>query len=190
MATLTPSSEDTRIYELCVLIAYPLTQKEEQEALKRVEELFEEAGAKQVSNDIWGRRGLAYKIKGFEEGSFVVYYWDLDPSKLRDIERQLLILPNVLRHLVVKPPKGYEMVDYSKQFDAWKKEKVVAEEGKAKEHEERLRQKMLDKQKRQTKPRATKKVEEEIPKEAAAPMEKEELTSEIDKLISGDELEI
>ena len=75
MTTFTPTSEDTRVYELCVLYPHPLSQKEEQDLLKEIEALFTEAGATQLHKDLWGRRGLAYKINVYEQGSYVLYYY-------------------------------------------------------------------------------------------------------------------
>ena len=45
------TSENTRIYEFCMLLAYPLSQKEESDLMKEIEKLFEEAGGKQVAKD-------------------------------------------------------------------------------------------------------------------------------------------
>jgi small subunit ribosomal protein S6 len=187
MATLTPSSEDTRIYELCVLLPYPMQPKELSEVQNEVEKLFEEAGGKQVAKDVWGRRGLAYKIEGSTEGIFVVYYYDLLPEKMEEIEHALRIMPKVLRHMVVKPPKDYQVVEFSKKYEEWKQSEQSAVETRKKDQEEELRKKMIAKQQRQTKRAepAPKKVVKEV-------TEKDEgkITAEIDKLISADELEL
>ena len=74
---------ETKVYEICVLIPFPLNQKEEQEIQKAVEGLIEEHGGKQVAKDVWGRRGLAYRIKGYDEGNYIVYYYELDPNNLK-----------------------------------------------------------------------------------------------------------
>src|SRR5438874_124716 len=109
MPTLTPSSEDVRIYECCILYPYPLGQKEEAELLKEIEGLFADAGGKLVMKDAWGRRGLAYPIGGAVEGNYIVYYYELDPLKVKEIDGALRIMKNVDRHLLVKPPKNYQI---------------------------------------------------------------------------------
>ena len=113
MAVLTASSEDTRVYELCILYGYPTPQKEEAELLKQVEALFDEAGAKIIEKDSWGKRGLAYTIGGFDQGVYVVYYLDMDPSKLKEMDSAIRIVPGLLRHIIVKPPKDYELLKFS-----------------------------------------------------------------------------
>ena len=151
MPTIEATSEDTRVYEVCVLFPYPLNQKEEKEAHKEVEDYFEEVGAKQVSKDSWGRRGLAYKIGGYTEGSFIVYYYEMDPLKLKEVDQNLRISKNVLRHITVKPPKGYQIVKYSEKYEEWLENKDTEVEETKQQKEDELKKKMLEKQKRQQK---------------------------------------
>lgn len=185
MPTIESTSEDTRVYEVCVLFPFPMNQKEEKDAQKEVEGYFEEVGAKQVAKDAWGRRGLAYKIGGYTEGSFVVYYYEMDPSKLKEVDQNLRISKNVLRHMTVKPPKGYQIVNYSEKYEQWLQDKEVQEEERKKKKEEDLKKKMLEKQKRQS----TKAEPETAAKEVEA-TDETEITAEIDKLIADDDLEI
>jgi len=186
MPTLEPTSEDTRVYEICVLYPYPLSQKEESNAQKEVEDFLKETGGKEIAKDAWGRRGLAYNIGGYTEGSFVIYYYELDPTKLDELDHNLRISKSSLRHMIIKPPKGYQIIEYSKRYEEWLKEREVEEETLEKQKEEDLKKKMLERQKRQTKRTEDKKTPE---KEKAAPAGKE-ITAEIDKLIADDELEI
>jgi len=188
MPELAATSEDTRVYEICVLLPYPLSQKEEEQAQKEIEKLLSEASGKQIAKDAWGRRGLAYRIGGFDEGNFIVYHYELNPEQIKELDENLRIVKNVLRHMIVKPPKGYQIVQYSEQYEQWQKERVQAEETRKQHREEELKKKMLERQKRQTKRAAPKKeaVEEPTPKEEG----REKLTAEIDKLIADDELEI
>ena len=197
MPTLEPTTETGRIYEFCVLYPYPLSQKEEKNAQKSVEDLFAEAGGKQVAKDVWSRRGLAYKIGGYDEGIYVVYHYEIDPEKLKELDNALRITKNVLRHIVVKPPKNYQIVEYSKEYEKWLKNKETEVDKKAQEKEDQLKQKMLEKQKRQA-ARAEKKEKVSVSAKTAPDKEKKEdlakdeaeLTAEIDKLIADDELEL
>lgn len=187
MPVLETTSEDTRIYEFCVLYPYGLTQKEEQEVLKAVEAHIEEAGGKQVAKDAWGRRGLAYPIKGHTEGNYVVYYYEIDPAKLKELDEALRITLNVLRHIVVKPPKGYEIVKFSEHYEEWKKSESDRDEKKRKEREAALERKVAEKAKRQVRRAEEKKKVEEQP---IAKESKVDISQELEKLISNDDLDI
>jgi small subunit ribosomal protein S6 len=177
---------DLRTYELCLLYGYPIQQKEEQDLLKEVEKLFTEAGGKQLMRDAWGRRGLAYAIEGQMEGSFVIYYYEIDPSKVREIDHALSIMPGVLRHMIVKPPKGYAMVPYANRLEEWLKEKEKLEEDREKKKEEALQKRITEKAMMKAKKVETDKKVESA--ETKKPMKKEELSTEIEKLISDDNL--
>lgn len=180
--------EDTRIYEFCFLYPCTLSQKEESELLKEVEKIIEETGAKQISKDLWGKRGLAYKIKGQTEGNYVVYHYEMEPRAIIEIDTPLRITANVLRHMIVKPPKGYEVTKFSEGFVQWLKERENAVDEKKKEKEDRLAARVAEKAKRQVKRTAAAKKEED-----AAPKEKtdsKQISEELDKLISDDDLDI
>jgi len=187
MTSLMPTSEDTVIYEFCVLYPANLSQKEEQTLLKGIEEIFAEAEGKQIAKDAWGRRGLAYPIKKQTEGNFLVLYYELDPQKLKEVDRQLRILPNVLRHLMVKPPKGYELVKYSEAFEQWQKDQVTAVETKRKDEETKLQRKVVEKAKREAKRTEVKKAEVKK-KETPSTLEEADLSKKLDELISDDTL--
>lgn len=174
-----------RIYEIAVLLPYPMAQKEEHQAIKEIETIFKEAGAREVSKDVWGQRGLAYDIKGHSEGNFIVYHQEIEPGKIREIDTALRIVPGVLRHIVVTPPKGYRIVKYSESYEVWLKERESASEKTKREREEDIQKRIADKAKRQVKREKTAKAE--APAEA---VNKEELGKKLDKLISDDSIEI
>lgn len=189
MPTLTPTTEDGRIYEFCILYPSNLPQKEENELLKEIEGIMEEAGGKQMGKDPWGKRGLAYPIKGNTEGNFIVYYYELDPSKLKEITTALRITPKLLRHIIVKPPKGYEIVAYSARFTEWLKEREKEGERKTREREEALAKKVADRAKRTVKRTETKKKEDEAAA-PAKPADKKKISEELEKLISEDSMDL
>ncbi|MFA7681678.1 MAG: 30S ribosomal protein S6 [Candidatus Peribacteraceae bacterium] len=188
MPTLTPSTEDALIYECAVLYPYPLSQKEEQEIIKEVEKIFEDAGGKQIAKDSWGRRGLAYAIKGYTEGCYMILYYELAPAKVQEIDEALRILRGVLRHLIIKPPKGYEVVEYSEKYEAWRKERSTEAERRKEEREQELQHRVAEKAKRQAK-----RAQEEKKTTAAEvkkPMEEKKLTEQLEKIISEDEFDL
>lgn len=182
------------LYELCVLSPVNLSQKEEQTLLSGIEELFAEAEGKLVAKDAWGRRGLAYRIKKQTEGNFVIYYFEVNPQKLKEVDKQLRILPNVLRHLIVKPPK--EMlpliakgtpVKYSERYEQWIKDQATAVETERREEEGRLQKKVADRAKIQAKRTEVKKkeVQKKVP---TSTLEEADLSKKLEELISDDTL--
>jgi|CXWL01.1.fsa_nt_gi small subunit ribosomal protein S6 len=180
-ATIDDLDDEPRTYEVAVVYPFPMNQKEETELQKNIEEIFTEAGAALIMKDVWGRRGLAYKIGGCTEGTFIIYYYTIDPLKVKEIDQQIRILKGVLRHMIVKPPKNYEMVPYAGNYDKWKDQEKLIQEKAAMDKEERLKKQVVDKAKRQTK-------KEEKPEVKVKPMTGEAITQELDKLISDKDL--
>lgn len=182
-------TEDATLYELCVLAPYPLTQKEEQTVWKEVEALFDEVGAKVTFKDVWGRRGLAYKIGGFAEGAYVIYMVEMGPSKVRELDKQLRILKNVLRHLIVKPPKHYKPIKYSELYTKWEEEGTFQQLRRSQEKQKKLEKQVMDKAKTAAKKATTRtrKVEEASDKPK---MSEEAISNEVSKLLSSDAIDL
>lgn len=178
-------TEDNRVYEIAILYPYPIQPKEEQELLKGVEEIFAEAGARVMLKDTWGRRGLAYAIGGHREGNFVLYYLDLDPIKVKEINAQLRILRGVLRHLIVKPPKNYKIMPYAEHYAQWKERDRLEGEAREQEREDKVKKQMVEKAKRKASD------EKKVEKKSDAPAVTEaDLTKQLEKLISDKDLEL
>ncbi len=186
MVSYTPSEDDNvRLYEIALLYAFPINQKEETELQKAVEHLFEEAGGKQIFKDVWGRRGLAYKIGGFNEGSFIIYYYELDPSKIDGIDEELRILKGVLRHMIIKPTKNYEIMSYADSEKKWNEKDRLEGERKQQEKEEKKLKQVVEKAKRKTAPK-----KDDAADKPEKKMTGKALNAELDKLISDSDIEI
>lgn len=175
---------EPRLYECCILFPYPMPQKEEAQLVKEVEGLFTEAGATLKAKDAWGRRGLAYPIKDAMEASVTVYYYEILPEKLTELDKNLRITKGVLRHMFVKPPKGYQILKYGELYDTWLKERESVEDKRSREREERLRDQVAAKAKR----RAVRKPSDAKPA-TGEKVSGEVLNKKLDKLIEGDALD-
>lgn len=180
MADLIASSEDVRIYECAIVYPYGLPQKDEAGVVKEIEGYFDEIGAKLISKDAWGRRGLAYPIKGAKEANITIYYYEMDPLKLKEVDQSLKISKGVLRHLFVKPPKHYQIVKYSAAYEQWLKERESIDQKRTRERQAALEEKVAAKAKRKAQAKPVTKTEK------SAPVSGEVLTQKLDKLISDD----
>lgn len=93
-----------RDYEVTVIIQPQLDETERTQLIERLSNLLvpgpKEEGAL-VANH-WGVRQLAYPIKKFTEGYYVLFEGQLDPTRIKDIERSMQYNEDVLRYLVVR----------------------------------------------------------------------------------------
>lgn len=181
----TLKDEDARLYEFCILYPFPMTQKEEAALLKEIDGIFAEAGAIPVSKDTWGRRGLAYPIGGYTEGTYVIYYFEMDPAKVAEVDQALKITKGLLRHMIVKPPKNYEIVSYAKRYEEWLERRHVEDQERENEKARRIEERVVEKAKRDAK-RTESRAKKPADKKAAAG----EVDQQLDKLLSSDNLDI
>jgi small subunit ribosomal protein S6 len=94
--------EILRDYELVTIIVPQLDDQGVATAIERISGWITSGGGTIGSTNVWGRRTLAYAIQKLNEGVYVVFNFQLPPSKTRELERDLRINEQVIRHLLVR----------------------------------------------------------------------------------------
>jgi small subunit ribosomal protein S6 len=90
-------------YELVVIISPQVGDDEMPDAVERlVRRPIESQGGVCQEVNLWGRRKLAYPVKKYLEGSYVLTQLELEPAKAKELEQSLLISEEVIRHLLVR----------------------------------------------------------------------------------------
>ena len=89
-------------YEIAVLY-HPDLEVDLSKAEDRVTKIFTDNGGKITGTDNWGKRKLAYNIKGNEHAIYVFYTVELPPASVQKIESTLNITDEVIRFLITKP---------------------------------------------------------------------------------------
>ena len=70
--------------------------------INRVSQFITERGGALVKQDVWGLRRLAYPIKKYREGNYILTQFSVDPKHTRELESTLRLTPNVIRHILVR----------------------------------------------------------------------------------------
>ena len=106
MAISEPAAEvdngQLRDYELVVVISPELTGEALETMADSVSQFVTDKGGVVDNVERWGERKLAYPIKHFLEGSYVLTKFKLKPELTKELEAKLQISEGVLRHLLVK----------------------------------------------------------------------------------------
>ena len=89
-------------YEIAVLY-HPDLEVDLTKAEDRVKKIITDNGGKVSVTDNWGKRKLAYKIKGNEHAVYVFYTVDLPPAAVQKVESTLNITDEVIRFLITRP---------------------------------------------------------------------------------------
>ena len=91
-----------RPYELGFIIPSSIPETETQGVIDTVRGWIESLDGQVTNVDYWGRRRLAYSIEEFREGYYVFLHMDFAPSRLRELENNLHLSNQVIRHLVIR----------------------------------------------------------------------------------------
>ena len=91
-----------RDYEL-VLITVPQLEEEALATLiQRVSGWITAGNGTVTGTNVWGRRQLAYAIRKQTEGIYVVINFQLVPSSTRELDRNLRLDEQIIRHLAIR----------------------------------------------------------------------------------------
>lgn len=91
-----------RKYELFVIIRADLNAEAMDSQLEAITGWVETNGGNVVSIDRWGQRRMTYPIKKQRDGYYVLFNVELPPSAPPEIERNIRISEDLLRHLIVR----------------------------------------------------------------------------------------
>lgn len=89
-------------YEIAVLY-HPDLEIDLEKATGKVEKIFTDNGGAITNTDNWGKRKMAYPIKGHESAVYVMYTLDLPGQSVRKVEATLNITDEVIRFLITRP---------------------------------------------------------------------------------------
>jgi len=91
-----------RDYELVLIISPEVVEERFDAAIDSISQFITEKGGTISDVERWGKRRLAYPIEHFMEGSYVLTRFRLKPALGKELEANLQISEEVLRHLLVK----------------------------------------------------------------------------------------
>ena len=89
-------------YELMFIIKPELDDDQVATATDRVHQLVVANGGNVTKTAAWGKRRLAYKVRQYTEGHYVVSNFEVGSDKIIELERVLKISDTVFRHLLVR----------------------------------------------------------------------------------------
>ena len=92
----------TRQYELVYVVSPEKDEDGVADLRARVAEIVGGAGGQIEKTDNWGRRRLAYPIAHHNEGTYVLELINGPGELVRELDRRMRVMDEVLRHLVVR----------------------------------------------------------------------------------------
>ncbi len=96
--------EDKRLedYELVFVVSPEVADESLDSSIDGISQFI--AGKDGVISEVerWGKKKLAYPIKHFLEGNYVLTRFKISPARCKELEANLKISEEILRHLLIK----------------------------------------------------------------------------------------
>jgi len=91
-----------RNYEVVFVAAPTLTSEELDGFINHIQTVVDSKNGKVVKIDNWGKKSLAYKIKRFREGYYVVLSIEGDGGTIAELERRFRVTDYIIRFISVR----------------------------------------------------------------------------------------
>jgi small subunit ribosomal protein S6 len=89
-------------YEMVVIAVPELDEQGLVTLTDRITGWITSAGGTMANTNVWGRRRLTYAIRKKTDGIYVQFDYQLDPNASRELDRNLRIDEQVVRHLIIR----------------------------------------------------------------------------------------
>jgi small subunit ribosomal protein S6 len=100
-----------RQYELVYILPPESTDEQTAEVHAQVEAVVSRMNGQIEKTDNWGRRRLAYEIGPLKEGIYVVEVINGEGGLVKELDRRMRVMDQVVRHLVVRVDQDIKTVD-------------------------------------------------------------------------------
>jgi len=122
-----------RYYELIYIVNSNVERKKIDQIMKDISSRLENTESKIINHVVWGKKKLAYPIKGNTYGNYILlHYVGGDNNKLNEFDSWLKLSGLVIRHMIVrleeKPDVVKDFGDEKPENISEKKPEKLAEE--------------------------------------------------------------
>ena len=100
-----------RQYELVYILPPETTEQQAGELHEQIAATVTRMNGQIEKTDNWGRRKLAYEIGHFKEGVYVLEVINGTGELMKELDRRLKVIDQVLRHMVVRVDEEKSVVE-------------------------------------------------------------------------------
>jgi small subunit ribosomal protein S6 len=102
MAEQQTIEQERHEYELVVVIQPDMDEQGVANINERLSQIITGQAGAIDSTEMWGKRTLAYPIRKYFEGHYILHRFQMNPSGAEEIDRLLRFNENVIRYLVIR----------------------------------------------------------------------------------------
>src|SRR5437899_407298 len=100
-----------RQYELVYILPPDTTEQQSTELHEQVEAVVSRMNGQTERTENWGRKKLAYEIAHHKEGVYVLEVINGSGDLMKELDRRLKVMDQVIRHLIVRVDQEKKVVD-------------------------------------------------------------------------------
>jgi small subunit ribosomal protein S6 len=104
-----------RQYELVYIITPEATDEQVADLHTQIEQIVQRFGGTLDKTENWGRRKLAYEIGHHREGTYVVETVTGSGEMVKEIDRRLRVIDEVIRHLLVRVDEELRVAERTRE---------------------------------------------------------------------------
>jgi small subunit ribosomal protein S6 len=101
----------SRQYELVYIVTPDATDQEVTDLHTQIEQIVQRFGGTFDKTENWGRKKLAYEIGHHREGTYVVETITGSGELMKELDRRMRVIDQVIRHLTVRVDKELQVAD-------------------------------------------------------------------------------
>jgi small subunit ribosomal protein S6 len=101
----------SRQYELVYIVTPEASEQEVTDLHTQIEQIIQRYNGTLDKTENWGRRKLAYEIGHHREGVYVVETITGSGELMKELDRRMRVIDQVIRHLVVRVDKELQVAE-------------------------------------------------------------------------------
>ncbi len=95
-------------YEFLFICRPDLLPEQIEAVIEKIKKPILESNGTVVSIDRWGKRKLAFEVKGFQEGDYICVRFFSPPEVITKLQHIYRVSSEIIRELIIKLPKKEE----------------------------------------------------------------------------------
>jgi small subunit ribosomal protein S6 len=99
-----------RTYELMFIVRPDMPEEEQSKLISTLESSVSSSGGT-VKSEVWGKRRLAYAVRRFHDGLFVLLTLEGDGAMVHELERRLRVTEPVIKFITVRVDEEQKRLD-------------------------------------------------------------------------------
>ncbi|MFC1732867.1 30S ribosomal protein S6 [candidate division KSB1 bacterium] len=117
----------TRQYESIIIVNSSLREDTLNRIIARCEDIITKKGGKLIETERWGKRRLAYPIKKFQYGFYIIFHIEAPSDLIPELEREYRLNENILRFMsLVKDARAIRVYKERKEHETEEAEKSAS----------------------------------------------------------------